>query len=206
MHGDLQCRIYLWAIVLRVGARGQSAVSLGQQLPARYGGLRGLAQAAIPELCQHNGVGPAKAVQIKAALELSRHLMVAAPDHLARRHRQASRAQPRGSAVGGAMAPGPEHWPHSAMGFAGVGEVVRPRYMPRVGMLESPLVAKRGTFDRQEQVGLEPGSGLLSYVPLPDIPGDPRILPRPVTGNEFQIRNRDPVGVDSDDVLLHDEG
>jgi DNA repair protein RadC len=70
----------LLAIMLRVGSRGQSAVSLGQQLLARYGGLRGLAKASIPELCTLNGVGPAKAVQIKAALELGRRLTIAAPE------------------------------------------------------------------------------------------------------------------------------
>lgn len=70
----------LLAIVLRVGAQGQSAVGLGQQLLAKFDGLRGLAKASISEVCQLRGVGPAKSVQIKAALELGRRLMVAAPE------------------------------------------------------------------------------------------------------------------------------
>lgn len=70
----------LLAIILRMGVQGRSAVSLGQQLLARYDGLRGLAKASIPEVCQVKGIGSAKAVQIKAALELGRRLMVAAPE------------------------------------------------------------------------------------------------------------------------------
>lgn len=70
----------LLAIILRMGVQGTSAVSLGQQLLARYNGLRGLAKASIAEICQLKGIGPAKAVQIKAALELGRRLLVAAPE------------------------------------------------------------------------------------------------------------------------------
>lgn len=70
----------LLAIILRMGVEGRSAVSLGQQLLAQYDGLRGLAKATIAEICQVKGIGSAKAVQIKAALELGRRLMVAAPE------------------------------------------------------------------------------------------------------------------------------
>ena len=67
------------AIVLRVGTGGENAVRVAERLLARHDGLPGLAQATIGELCQEKGVGPAKAVQIKAALELGRRLLVAAP-------------------------------------------------------------------------------------------------------------------------------
>ncbi len=70
----------LLAIVLRVGAQGLSAVTLGQQLLAHFNGLRGLAKASVAEICEIKGMGSAKAVQVKAALELGRRLMVAAPD------------------------------------------------------------------------------------------------------------------------------
>jgi DNA repair protein RadC len=69
----------LLAIMLRVGVEGMSAVALGQQLLARFSGLPGLAQASIDELCQVHGLGPTKAVQLKAALELGRRLLIAAP-------------------------------------------------------------------------------------------------------------------------------
>lgn len=67
------------AIILRVGTDGENAVRVAEKLLARYEGLPGLAQATIGELCQEKGIGPAKAIQIKAALELGRRLLVAAP-------------------------------------------------------------------------------------------------------------------------------
>lgn len=70
----------LLAIILRAGVEGCSAVALGQQLLAQFKGLRGLAQATIDDTCQLKGVGPAKAVQIKAALELGRRLAIEAPE------------------------------------------------------------------------------------------------------------------------------
>lgn len=69
----------LLAIILRVGASGENVVRVAERLLARYQGLPGIAQATIDELCQEKGIGPAKAVEIKAALELGRRLLVAAP-------------------------------------------------------------------------------------------------------------------------------
>lgn len=69
----------LLAITLRVGTGGENVVRVAERLLARFGGLPGLAQATIPELCQEKGLGPAKATQVKAALELGRRLLVAAP-------------------------------------------------------------------------------------------------------------------------------
>jgi len=70
----------LLAIIIRMGVEGQSAVVLGQQLLAHFNGLRGLARASIDEICALKGFGPAKAVQIKAALELGRRLSLEAPE------------------------------------------------------------------------------------------------------------------------------
>jgi DNA repair protein RadC len=69
----------LLAIVLRVGTGGESAVHLAERLLATFEGLPGLAQATVDELCQARGLGEAKATQLKAALELGRRLLVAAP-------------------------------------------------------------------------------------------------------------------------------
>ena len=63
----------LLAIILRVGSGRGSAVELAQLLLSG-GGLAGLEAASVAELCAHHGVGRAKAVQIKAALELGRRL------------------------------------------------------------------------------------------------------------------------------------
>ncbi len=69
----------LLAIILRVGTGGENVVRVAEVMLARFDGLPGLAQATLDELCQVKGVGEAKAVQIKAALELGRRLLVAAP-------------------------------------------------------------------------------------------------------------------------------
>jgi DNA repair protein RadC len=60
----------LLAILLRVGMKGTSAVQMGQRLLYLFEGLEGLQRVTFTELCQVEGVGPAKAAQIKAAIEL----------------------------------------------------------------------------------------------------------------------------------------
>lgn len=60
----------LVAILLRVGVRGASAVRVGEQLLQRFGGLDGLARASVADLIGVPGVGEAKAVQLKAAVEI----------------------------------------------------------------------------------------------------------------------------------------
>jgi DNA repair protein RadC len=69
----------LLAIILRVGVSGENVVRMAEKMLARHDGLPGMAQATIQELCQDKGVGETKAIQIKAALELGRRLLVAAP-------------------------------------------------------------------------------------------------------------------------------
>jgi len=70
----------LLAIILRVGGAGQNVVRLAESLLARFEGLPGLARAGTGELKQVRGIGDAKAAEIKAALELGRRLMAAAPE------------------------------------------------------------------------------------------------------------------------------
>lgn len=69
----------LLAIILRVGNRGENVIRMSERLLSEFGGLPGLAQANFEELCGAHGIGDAKATQIKAALELGRRLMAAAP-------------------------------------------------------------------------------------------------------------------------------
>jgi DNA repair protein RadC len=64
----------LLAILLRVGVQGENVVQLAHRLLNRFGGLRGLQKASFQEVCNEHGMGPAKAAQIKAALELSSRL------------------------------------------------------------------------------------------------------------------------------------
>jgi len=64
----------LLAILLRVGVQGENAVQVGQRLLNDLNGLAGIHKADFQEVCNQRGVGPAKAAQIKAALELGRRL------------------------------------------------------------------------------------------------------------------------------------
>lgn len=69
----------LLAIILRVGTKDENVIRLSQRLLTAYGGLVGLAQAPFTELTEFKGLGPAKATELKAAFELGRRLLVAAP-------------------------------------------------------------------------------------------------------------------------------
>jgi len=70
----------LLAILLRVGVKGLNAIQVGQQLLNEFQGLRGLHQASFQDLQSQTGVGPAKAAQIKAAVELGRRLALELPE------------------------------------------------------------------------------------------------------------------------------
>lgn len=72
----------LLAILLRVGAPGENSVQVGQRLLHDLGGLPGLHRAAFEEVCNQHGIGPAKAAQIKAAIELGRRLAIVSQDEL----------------------------------------------------------------------------------------------------------------------------
>ncbi|NLM22409.1 MAG: DNA repair protein RadC [Peptococcaceae bacterium] len=60
------------AIILRTGSKGENVLDLAERILAETGGLHGLAGLSLPELQAVNGIGPAKAAQVKAALELGR--------------------------------------------------------------------------------------------------------------------------------------
>ncbi len=68
----------LLAILLRVGRPNASAVELGLDILHQLGGVGGLAQCGVEELCAISGIGAAKAAQLKAAVELGKRA-VAAP-------------------------------------------------------------------------------------------------------------------------------
>ena len=69
----------LLAILLRVGKKGSSALQVGQKLLTHFEGLTGMQKATFTELCHIEGVGPAKAAQLKAAIELGRRLARVTP-------------------------------------------------------------------------------------------------------------------------------
>ncbi len=70
----------LLAIILRVGVGGENVLSMAQRILAGFGGLGGLSRADFSQLTSERGLGPAKAAQILAALELGRRLMAESPE------------------------------------------------------------------------------------------------------------------------------
>ena len=70
----------LLAILLRSGTRQMGALALADKLLVEFSGLSGLARADLNELQRVDGIGPVKAVEIKAALELGKRLVLSTPD------------------------------------------------------------------------------------------------------------------------------
>jgi DNA repair protein RadC len=70
----------LLAILLRTGVPGENAVQVGNRLLQEFGGLAGIHRADFNEVRNQHGIGPAKAAQIKAAIELGKRLTAVSPD------------------------------------------------------------------------------------------------------------------------------
>ena len=67
----------LLACVLGRGVAGDSVLVSARRLLAAFGTLRGIAEASVEQLSSVHGIGPAKAVQLKAAIELARRVALA---------------------------------------------------------------------------------------------------------------------------------
>ncbi len=65
----------LLAILLRVGRTDCSAVEVAMDVLTQLQGLRGLANRSLEELCAIPGIGPAKAAQILAGVELGKRAL-----------------------------------------------------------------------------------------------------------------------------------
>ncbi|MGL4574528.1 MAG: RadC family protein [Burkholderiaceae bacterium] len=65
----------LLAILLRVGVAGKSAVDLARELIATFGSVGALLSASPKDIAKIKGLGPAKALQFQAALELGRRAL-----------------------------------------------------------------------------------------------------------------------------------
>jgi DNA repair protein RadC len=64
----------LLAIILRVGIQGENVIELSSRLLRKYGGLGGLLGVELDVLRAERGLGTAKAITLKAALEVGRRL------------------------------------------------------------------------------------------------------------------------------------
>jgi len=65
----------LLAILLRTGSEGVSAEELARRLLNHFGSLRAIDSASTSDLQEIDGIGMAKATQIKAALEIGKRLL-----------------------------------------------------------------------------------------------------------------------------------
>jgi len=66
--------VELLAIILRTGTPSLNVVSLARHLINKYGSLSTIAQMPIDELTKTKGIGPVKALELKASLELAQRL------------------------------------------------------------------------------------------------------------------------------------
>ncbi len=69
--GDMS-EVELLALILDTGTARQDVAAVARELLARFGDLRGLSRASLPELQRQPGIGPAKASRLQASLELGR--------------------------------------------------------------------------------------------------------------------------------------
>lgn len=69
----------LLAILLRMGVAGENAVRLAERLLGQCGGLPGLHRCTLADLQSVKGIGPAKAAQLLAAIELGRRIASSSP-------------------------------------------------------------------------------------------------------------------------------
>jgi len=70
----------LLALVLRSGGRGCNVISLAQQLLGAAGSLAALVSWTPVDFRRVKGIGPVKALQLVATLEIARRVLAGAPD------------------------------------------------------------------------------------------------------------------------------
>lgn len=66
----------LLAIILRTGTQKESAVRLAERVLKEMGSLREIVRADVKDLSKIKGIGTAKAIEIKAAVELGKRLLI----------------------------------------------------------------------------------------------------------------------------------
>ncbi|HEY3414531.1 MAG TPA: DNA repair protein RadC [Armatimonadota bacterium] len=64
----------LLAILLRTGTASLSVLDVAERLEREFSSLKNISNAEIDELARTHGIGPVKAIELKAALELGRRL------------------------------------------------------------------------------------------------------------------------------------
>ncbi|MFD1422326.1 DNA repair protein RadC [Laceyella tengchongensis] len=70
----------LIALLLRTGSTGESVMTLAQRVLNKGGGLKGLTRLSLQELMGIHGIGPAKAIQLMAGIELGQRISRMMPE------------------------------------------------------------------------------------------------------------------------------
>jgi len=70
----------LLAIILRTGTPGVSALGLANRVLFKFGDLKSVAVASLEQLCEIEGIGRTKAIQVKAAFDISKRLSQFRPE------------------------------------------------------------------------------------------------------------------------------
>ena len=137
-HGEGLSDAEALALLWGTGHRGQSAVELAQAVLGRTGGLAGLLALGLEDWQGHPGLGPAKAGQLWAALELAR-----------RSQRSAERPRitsPR--AAGAYLLPRCQGWTEERFGLLALnakGELLAERILSQ-GTATATLISPREFF------------------------------------------------------------
>lgn len=76
---DSLSNVELLAILLRTGSSNESVFQLAQKILSEMETLQNLLDVTIEELTKIRGIGPAKAVQLKAAIELGKRIAKHSP-------------------------------------------------------------------------------------------------------------------------------
>jgi len=66
--------VELLAIIIRTGTKKESALSLAERVVSAFKGLKGLFNASLEQIAGIEGIGPVKATEIKAAIELGKRM------------------------------------------------------------------------------------------------------------------------------------
>ena len=80
LAGERLSSAELLAIILRTGSGSRSALDLGRELINKFGTLHGIETASISQITEVAGIGSAKAIEIKAAIEIGRRIVQPAAD------------------------------------------------------------------------------------------------------------------------------
>lgn len=80
-HGsEAMSTVELLAIILGSGIKGMPVLQLAQQIMTQFGSLEALSQATLSELSSIKGLGPAKALQLLASINLGSRLARQQPE------------------------------------------------------------------------------------------------------------------------------